>query len=88
MASFSTFGRGVTKGGDIPLLRTYARAGGWGSCQASQPGRAQGRRPNKMAEAVREAIKKLSSRSDFVVVVRISYDPVTSMILEQDLREF
>ena len=35
---------------------------------------------------------ELSSRSDFracfVVVVRISFDPVTSTILEQDLREF
>ena len=52
----------------------------------------------QLEEKIHELEKKapaqpeLSSRSDFracfVVVVRISYDPVTSTILEQDLREF
>ena len=43
---------------------------------------------NHEIEKKAPAQPELSSRSDFVVVVRISYDPVTSMILEQDLREF
>ena len=43
---------------------------------------------NHEIEKKAPAQPELSSRSDFVVVVRISYDPVTSTILEQDLREF
>ena len=49
-------------------------------------------RKNHEIEKKAPAQPELSSRSDFracfVVVVRISFDPVTSTILEQDLREF
>ena len=50
------------------------------------------REKNHEIEKKAPAQPELSSRSDFracfVVVVRISFDPVTSTILEQDLREF
>ena len=46
---------------------------------------------NHEIEKKAPAQPELSSRSDFsacfVVVVKISFDPVTSTILEQDLRE-
>ena len=42
----------------------------------------------KKAPAQPELCSRSDFRACFVVVVRISFDPVTSTILEQDLREF